>query len=73
MSGAKVVVSTADGIDMKGSTEMNVVDAAKSAGASLYVPTQSGADYYYSSNGQYLPSVFHQTRRRPSTRQGSWT
>jgi uncharacterized protein YbjT (DUF2867 family) len=50
MSGAKVVVSTVDGIGMK-STEINVIDAAKSAGASLYVPTQLGADYYHGSNG----------------------
>lgn len=54
MSGAKVVVSTVDGIDMK-DIEMNIVDACKSAGASLYVPIQLGADYHHGPNGCSRP------------------
>lgn len=45
MRGAKVVVSTADGIDVQ-ATELNAVKAAQAVGASIYVLAQSGISYH---------------------------
>lgn len=46
MRGAKVIVSTFDGNDVE-ATEINVVEAAKASGASLYVPTQFGVAHLH--------------------------
>ena len=44
LSGAKTVVSTLSGMDMV-QLETKIIDAAKAAGASLFVPSQFGIDY----------------------------
>ncbi|KAI2488820.1 NAD(P)H-binding protein [Fragilaria crotonensis] len=44
LSGAKVVVSTLSGAEMA-SLETKIIDAAKSSGVSLFVPSQFGIDY----------------------------
>ena len=44
LSGAKVVVSTLSGAEMA-SLEIKLIDAAKSSGVSLFVPSQFGVDH----------------------------